>query len=238
MAYRHDFDLWVIGFLNQFSQRSHLLDESVEFLSGCNLLKGGVIIALLWWVWFKNEPHQARVREHVTATLVGCIIAMVVARAVAIATPLRLRPLHEESLNFLLPFGMEPRTMDGWSSFPSDHAALFFALSFGLLFASKRIGAIALAHTFIFIAIPRMYLGLHYPTDILAGAAIGATAAVVANVYLVRQNAISPISRWATSKPEIFYPLFFVFSYQIADLFTSVRSLAAASAFIVRGLIA
>jgi hypothetical protein len=60
--------------------------------------------------------------------------------------------------------------LSGWSSFPSDHACLFFALATGLCLISPVIGGLALLHASLIVSLPRIYLGLHYPTDVLAGA--------------------------------------------------------------------
>jgi undecaprenyl-diphosphatase len=150
---------------------------------------------------------------------------MTLARALVLTLPYRLRPLHEEGLNFLLPYGMSPTTLEGLSSFPSDHAVLFFALSTGLLFISRKVGTFALSYTALFIIFPRIYLGLHYPTDIIAGAIIGMTIALLGNIYLIKSKRLQSIANWSYSKPNLFYPVFFLFTYQIADMFESSRAI-------------
>lgn len=182
------FDLNVMTYINEFSRYSMTLDNLVHFLSGNPLLKGGVLVTIIWWAWFQSDECRSDNREHITSTVLCCVLAMMLARVLALTSPFRLRPLHEEGLGFLLPYGVVETTLDGWSSFPSDHAVLFFALSIGLLFVSRKVGAFALAYTVLFIALPRIYLGLHYPTDIIAGAIIGMTIALLGNIYLVQNN--------------------------------------------------
>jgi len=64
-------------------------------------------------------------------------------------------------------------------SFPSGHATASFASAFALLFFDKKhFGFEALAVAII-IAFSRLYLYIHYPTDILAGLLIGLAAAVI-----------------------------------------------------------
>jgi undecaprenyl-diphosphatase len=219
------FDLNVLTYVNQFSQHSRTLDNLIVFLTNSNLLKGGVLVTIIWWAWFKSDERQSNNREHITLTLLSCFIGMFLARVMALTLPFRARPLHVQGLVFLLPYGVKPTTLEGWSSFPSDHAVLFFALSTGLLFISRKAGAFALAYTALFIAFPRIYLGLHYPTDIIAGAVIGITIALLGNIYLVRSKHLKSIANWSYSKPEFFYPVFFLLTYQIANMFKDIRSI-------------
>jgi len=58
------------------------------------------------------------------------------------------------------------------ASFPSDHAAAAFAISAVLLAAYRPVGAAALAFATV-MSLARVYVGDHYPGDVLAGAAIG-----------------------------------------------------------------
>ena len=57
-------------------------------------------------------------------------------------------------------------------SFPSDHATAAFAIAFAVLFFSRRLGALFLLGATA-IGVSRVLLGLHYPSDVLAGAAVG-----------------------------------------------------------------
>lgn len=230
------FDLSIMAYVNQLSQYSWALDRLILFLSGNHLLKGGVFCVLIWWAWFKENEHQSLNREHLTTTLISCVIAMSIARVMALSLPFRPRPLYEDNLVFLLPYGMEKTNMESWSSFPSDHAALFFTLATGLFFVSRKLGAFALVYALVFIALPRIYLGLHYPTDIIFGAAIGITTCFLANTYLVPRKNLKLIASWSYSKPDYFYPVFFIFTYQIADLFNGFRAFISAAYKLFQGL--
>lgn len=61
-------------------------------------------------------------------------------------------------------------------SFPSDHAAAAFAIAFAFLFFSRRAGAVFLLLASV-VALSRIALGLHYPSDVLAGMCVGWAAA-------------------------------------------------------------
>jgi undecaprenyl-diphosphatase len=61
-------------------------------------------------------------------------------------------------------------------SFPSDHAALAFAIAFAVLAFSRRAG-IGFLVAATLIALSRIALGMHYPSDVVAGAFVGYGAA-------------------------------------------------------------
>lgn len=217
------FDATIIHFFNQGARKSWMLDQVVAFLSVNNLLKGGILVALVWWAWFRSDDRRCNDREHVIATLISSIVALALARVMVLTLPFRLRPLHEESLGLVLPYGVAEGALDGLSSFPSDHAVLFFTLATGLFFVSRRVGLFAFFYVLVCITLPRIYLGLHYPTDILSGAMLGITIGWIANRYLPRTKGIESLKNLSYSQPGFFYPLFFLLTYQIADLFESSR---------------
>lgn len=61
-------------------------------------------------------------------------------------------------------------------SFPSDHATTAGAVAVGLLFANRRWGIVASALA-VLTAFTRVYVGAHYPSDVVAGLALGGIVA-------------------------------------------------------------
>ena len=64
------------------------------------------------------------------------------------------------------------------SSFPSDHAAAAFGIAVAALLTYRFAGRILLAVAIV-VALSRVAVGAHYPTDVLAGAAVGSIMALL-----------------------------------------------------------
>lgn len=64
-------------------------------------------------------------------------------------------------------------------SFPSSHSAIAFALAFTVLLARRSYG-LALLALAVGVAFGRVYVGVHYPLDVLAGLFVGLGCAALA----------------------------------------------------------
>ena len=63
-------------------------------------------------------------------------------------------------------------------SFPSDHASAAFGIAFAVFLFDRVVGSIFLAAAFV-IGVGRVFIGAHYPADILAGCLVGLGAALL-----------------------------------------------------------
>jgi undecaprenyl-diphosphatase len=217
------FDIAILKFINGFARHWPLLDKIVFMVSDDHLLKGGVLMLILWWLWFRNDESTRRNREHILVTLIACFFAILVSRILTHTLPFRPRPLYNESLGLVRPYGLSGTILEKWSSFPSDHASLFFALCTGFFFISFRVGMFSIIYTLLVICFPRVYLGLHYPSDILGGAIIGSGIAYLANMAFITNRVAGRTMPLIQTSPQFFYPVFFLITYQIADNFETSR---------------
>jgi undecaprenyl-diphosphatase len=220
----NSFDLNIISFLNTFAHRSWFIDKVINNIGQNDLFKGGLIIPLLWWIWFSNKNGKNE-REYVVSTIVASLAGIFIARSLALVLPMRLRPIHNEAIMFQIPYGGHSTNLEFWSSFPSDHAVFFFALATGISFASRRLGLFAFIHAFFVICLSRIYLGFHYPTDIIVGACIGICLSYITSFDCVRIPISRKILIWELKHPSSFYVCFFILSYQMVILFLPIREL-------------
>jgi undecaprenyl-diphosphatase len=99
--------------------------------------------------------------------------------AVALSATLLSRGIITEAIRYFFrrerPFtalSFPPLFPDSAASFPSGHATFFFALSTVLYLYDRRWGTAFFAASGL-IVLARVAAGVHYPSDILAGAIIG-----------------------------------------------------------------
>jgi undecaprenyl-diphosphatase len=69
------------------------------------------------------------------------------------------------------------------ASFPSDHATAAFAIATAIFLRDRRLGAVVLAFAIV-LAAGRVAVGVHYPSDVLVGALLGAGASLAVHAAL------------------------------------------------------
>ena len=221
-GWQNTFDMTIESHLNGYVNRWPRFDSAMLLLAQHNLLKGAPIVFLCWAAFFekrRNVSNLVEGRAKLAAAIPLAIAAVVVARVLAKVLPFRERPFRTAALHFQLPHGMSTERLYGWSSFPSDHAILFMALAVGVFFASRRLGLLALSYVVLFIIGPRVYLGWHWPTDVLLGAVLGIAFAGAATIPAYRHFVWRWLERAWWFCPGIFAGTMFVLGYEITDLF-------------------
>jgi undecaprenyl-diphosphatase len=83
-------------------------------------------------------------------------------------------------------------------SFTSDHATMAGAVAVGLLLVSRRLGTVAAAAA-VLMAFARVYVGAHYPVDVLAGLVLG--GAVAGLGWLVLRRLLRSLLALAARSP-------------------------------------
>jgi undecaprenyl-diphosphatase len=168
-------DMSLLRPLNRlFAHHDGLEDVLVAYANASEVLFLGLLVAA--FVLVRGEHAQrATVRRAVVAAGLsaglGLALAQVISRLVD-----RPRPFvaHPDTVRLFARHAADP-------GFPSDHATAAFAIAVALLLRSRRWGVAALVAATV-LAITRVAMGIHYPTDVLAGAALGALSALILNL--------------------------------------------------------
>lgn len=130
------------------------------------VLYGLAVLAL----WLATAPGEER--RWKLAALSGTAAAggsLLVNQVIGNVIWHRPRPYETHPLVYHLSNSHDP-------SFPSDHASAAFGLAFGIYFIDRRVGRFFIAIAAL-IAAGRVFVGAHYPTDVLASFVISVIVA-------------------------------------------------------------
>ena len=153
----------VFGNINYFVGKSKLLDALAIF---CARFLPYLMVAFLFgFCFYRND-----VRLFFYAILSGVFARVVINELVHLFYK-RQRPPRVVEAKVLIPL---PKNY----SFPSGHASFFFGLSFLLLFFEKDLAIIFIVLTCI-VTVSRVFCGVHWFRDILAGALAGFISAII-----------------------------------------------------------
>ncbi len=75
------------------------------------------------------------------------------------------------------------------SSFPSGHASFYFALAMGVYFYNKKAGLVFLLLAGL-LGLARIFVSVHWPLDIIAGAVLGITTAYIIERFVAPRLSI------------------------------------------------
>jgi undecaprenyl-diphosphatase len=220
MVHWMDWDRYLLLWINSPAGQNGVVDKFMYDLADSDLVKGGIFLAFYWGLWFDRDGSQ---RRDVVVALAAAIITAILSRGLQVGLPFHLRPLHTPGIGVHVPVGVDPAILNTFSSFPSDHAMLFFALSVPIWWRSRWLGAAAMLWTVLLIALPRVYLGYHFPSDVIAGAVLGVIVMVVLCRLISRMRLPDRVVALSKTHPAAFYAVAFLVTFELALLFADVR---------------
>lgn len=223
-----------LRWVNQFAGHSLLFDGLMGQLVNSELIKVGVLVAMLYWLWFKTDGDVHERRHRVIMALPSAAVAIIVGRAMALALPFRLRPFVREDLGWT-PLEHFDTFVDAWSAFPSDTSMFTFAIATTIWLNSRRLGWLAWLYVAVVVCLPRWYTGLHHPSDLIAGAVIGIAIPLLVGKIALMRRMTDPIQGFADAQPGVFHALVFLTMYQLTTLFGGLRILGKLLLTLYRG---
>jgi undecaprenyl-diphosphatase len=134
------------------------------------------LLLLFLWFGYRSAPQRRTNQRAVLCALVAVGITSLVIHLFMEYGPDRLRPYdaYPDVVNFLTYERTDPK------SFPSESAAITFSFATGVWFMRRGRLVASMFVMASLLCLARVYIGLHYPLDILAGAAIGILFSFVA----------------------------------------------------------
>lgn len=215
-------DQAVFEWFNHWSGRSDPFDLLLRILR-TNVFKSMPFMMAFWALWFAPRENRTERRESLIAVILVSGLIVAVTRFAANMLPFSSRPVHTPDQAINLYEGQSVTILEGWSSMPSDHASLFLGLAVAILIVNRKVGYALIAWAVFAVSLPRIVIGLHWPSDILVGWLIGAAIALVFMrplTLMVRRIGLVPFFE---VREAIGYPLLFLATFEIAQLFGTAR---------------
>ncbi len=159
--------LWINGFAGALP----IVDRAAQWAASDFLAPAALAFTLIV-MWFAERDAGIRLRQQVGVFVALASMALS-GLVVFIANIFYFRPRPFDDLDVNLLFY---RPTD--SSFPANSAAAAFGIAFGVWGVNRKMGWIAIGIAGLY-ALSRVYAGVHYPLDVLAGVAIAACVTFV-----------------------------------------------------------
>ncbi len=134
------------------------------------------------------RTHELKELRWIFLSYLSMLVFLTVAIFLCKYTVGRLRPINEVELNQFLRLLIKPNDF----SFFSGHAASSFGIiTMAYLFLRKHLKWTYILYLWpLFFSFSRIYLGVHYPSDIVVGALVGILFAVI--FYKMHQKLRAP----------------------------------------------
>lgn len=166
----HNSNILFLTLINSLAGHSTILDEVFVFIT--NYLAYAVVAAVVLYFFIKEIKVKKTIPDllhHMSTFFYLCVSLLSTWLVVEViktfvAGPRPFQVIY--TLTVLSPFG----SLD---SFPSAHTALTTALGMSVFLLYRRFGALLLFFAFV-VGFSRVYIGVHFPIDVLFGFLIGA----------------------------------------------------------------
>ncbi|MDT0485213.1 MULTISPECIES: phosphatase PAP2 family protein [Streptomyces] len=145
----------------------HWFDRVMEYVGEYGILLGMVLLILwCWWAGRRRGGEDA-------ASSVAALVWAPLAAALAVLVNVPIRGFVERPRPFRTHEGLEVLVSGKTDySFVSDHATITMAMAAGLFVANRKFGLVGIALALL-EGFCRVYMGVHYPTDVIGGFALG-----------------------------------------------------------------
>ncbi|GAA1419807.1 phosphatase PAP2 family protein [Streptomyces thermospinosisporus] len=170
-------------------------DRIMEYIGEYGLLLAMVLLVMwCWWGVRRRGGEDA-------APSVAALVWAPLAAAVAVLVNVPIRGFVERPRPFNDHQGLEVLVTGKTDySFVSDHATITMALAVGLFLANRKFGVVGIGIALL-EGFCRVYMGVHYPTDVVGGLALGTAVALLLSP--VAMALLTPVMRAIERSPRL-----------------------------------
>lgn len=175
-------------------QAPHWFDRVMEFVGEYGMLLAMVLLVLAcWWSVRRRGGEDA-------ASSVATLVWALLAAGLAVLVNVPIRGFVERPRPFVDHQGIDVLVTGKTDySFVSGHATLTMATAVGLFVASRTFGTVGLGLALL-EGFCQVYLGVHYPTDVVGGFALGTAVALLLSPLAMAL--LTPLVRAAERSPR------------------------------------
>jgi undecaprenyl-diphosphatase len=169
-------DYSLFSALNGLAGRSAALDGFMVDVARYSPIIYAFALLGLWLTWKPRNQRGALIAG------ISALVALGLGQIVGHVFP-RERPYLAHKVTLLITHSPD-------TSFPSDHTTMAFAVAIAVWYFNRRAG-ITLALFGVLVAIARVFVGAHYPGDVVGGAVLGG----ITSVLMVRLFRVGSVER-------------------------------------------
>ena len=227
-------DIETVQYFNSFCGQSLFWDTlGLVFLS-TDALRTAILVSIVMGIWeygrFKNHKESnirvIKILFSIILTLgiIEILNALIDSPRPIVSFPdLIQTPLLHSDTKILWTESWVRNVKHG--SFPSDTVALISSIACGIFLWNRLIGSIAFLFVICVGVLPRLYFGLHYPSDMILGIIIAAMSVFIIEKISLFTNLSKTILKIEEQFPLAFGIIGFYTAYIIADKFMLLRKL-------------
>ena len=188
-------DVWIASELGRQLGVHPVVDLGIQSAIVHNILGGFWFAAVVFVLWTGKGKERSQVAERrIETMLVGSALAVTLALLCGSAWRWE-PPNHNGALAHFFPSYLLPNPNQ--NSFPSASTALYSSVAAGVVSLCRPAGLVLWVLVFCAVGLPRMYVGGHYASDVVAGALLGLAG------YFVARKFIEPMLPRVTSHLSI-----------------------------------
>ncbi|MED1594201.1 MULTISPECIES: undecaprenyl-diphosphatase [Bacillus] len=150
--------------INDLGKQYSFLNSPMIFLAEYMVYFLGLIIIAYWFT--RSRKNRMMIIQAMVAFVTAEIIGKLAGKFHLNYQPFAVLP----DVNKLVDHAVD-------NSFPSDHTILFFSICFSFWLVRKKTGWLWLVLA-LCVAISRIWVGVHYPFDVVTGALLGSISAL------------------------------------------------------------
>jgi len=219
----HQFDLGILLYLNHSIESHPSLVKLVKFLGEHQVARlpvHGTLISL----WLSTRDIERRC--HILVGLLATCFALAVSILCQHVLAVHIRPLLDQSIAVA--------NLTHWDlgqlgkriySFPSDTAVLYFGFAYVIFTINKIAGIANYIWCLLTVGLCRVLLGIHYPSDILAGIFFPAMIVFLASHLNFLRTAMVKAAKAFDANGLIANTAFIFFMLEAYSLFPGIQSL-------------